>query len=368
MINYFILLLTLSLTGCSTTSFKDFFSDSSETPSKRNEALMKDFEVKKKVLEKFKETETNINSSESPSKKKIDSKTVRMKPEPKPVKSLITKKTIRKKKIKKTIAKKKVIETLEPTYPEDYPERLKVFDQVSAKFWKEFKPVVFQGEKTVLDISYMGVSTGQITIETKKETKIGTQNVHHLHARIKTADFYSYLYELDDYCDSYVRMNDFKPLKFSLIQRQSAQNIDDLQLFDHEDLKTYTFYKRVTDEKTKKNQSVESIPLYFQDPLSIVYFVRGLPMDRTRSFEIPIVNKGKVEILKATIGQRTEINTKIGKRKAVKVLIQTKHKGKTIEGGKMAFWYSDDEEKIFLKFEAKIKIGSVSGEIRSFDK
>ena len=326
---------------------------------------MKDFEVKENVLEKFKQDTNTVKNAPkvTESKRMSDEpkKITRVRIDKKPKKKL--KSTVKKKKITKPVAEKKEVKSI---YPEDYPERLKTFDKKSKKFWDQFNYTAFVGEELVLDISYLGVSTGKITISTKNNTQIGGKEVFHLHARIKTADFYSYLYELDDYCDSYVTEKDFRPLKFSLIQRQSKQDIDDLQLFDHEEMKTYAFYKRVTKEKTKKKKVEKFIPLYFQDPLSVMYFVRGLPMKEGASYDIPIVNKGTVEVLNATIEKRETIQTKIGEKKAVKIKIYTKHKGKTIEGGNMSFWYSDDDKRIFLRFEAKIKIGSVSGEIHSY--
>jgi hypothetical protein len=353
--------------SCSTTSFKDFWGGSEETSAKRNDELMKDFEVQDTVLEKFKETKLKQVESKPIATKK------RMKDEPRVKNTLrVDKKKTQKKKTKKASKKKKLTSKVElkqtQKYPDEFPERLMSFDKQSQKYWNQFKPVLFQGEETVLNISYMGVSTGKITLTTKKDTKIGDSDVFHINARVKTAAFYSYLYELDDYCDSYVKKDSFKPLKFSLIQRQSAQNIDDLQLFDHDKLKTYSFYKRVTDKKTKKKKSVGNVPHYFQDPLSIVYFIRSLPMNPGSTYEIPIVNKGKVELLVATVEKNESIKTEIGKISATKISVHTNHKGKTIEGGKMTFWYSNDARKIFLRFKAKIKIGSVSGEIHSYKK
>jgi hypothetical protein len=57
----------------------------------------------------------------------------------------------------------------------------------------------------------MGVSTGKITIKTKASTRIGDEEVFHVNARVKTADFYSYLYEVDDMCDSYIKKDGFIP-------------------------------------------------------------------------------------------------------------------------------------------------------------
>jgi hypothetical protein len=375
LVKYLTLIFIFSFLSCSTTSFKDFWGSSDESLAQRNDELMKDFEVQDNVLEKFKETKAP--KIIGPEIKPVVNKK-RMNPEPRVVKTLRVdknKKKITTQKIKlktkvklKSKTKHNTSVTVKPKYPESFPERLISFDKRSEKYWNDFKPILFPGERTVLDISYMGGSIGKITLSTKNQTKIGETEVYHVNARVKTADFYSYLYELDDYCDSYIRKDNFKPLKFSLIQRQSAQNIDDLQLFDHDELKTYSFYKRITDEKTKKKKSVGNIPLFFQDPLSIVYFIRGLPMIPGQNYEIPIVNKGKVELLIAKIDKQETIKTKIGKMSAIKVSVLTKHKGKTIEGGKMTFWYSNDAQKIFLRFKAKIKIGSVSGEINSYKK
>ena len=94
-----------------------------------------------------------------------------------------------------------------------------------------------------MDINYMGISTGKIVLTTEQETVIGERPVYHVNARVKTADYYRYLYELDDNIDSYILKDIYSPVKFSLIQRESGQDVDDLQLFDIEKLKTYSFYK-----------------------------------------------------------------------------------------------------------------------------
>ncbi len=358
-------LLTILFVSCSTT-LKQFFSGDDDI-NQRNEKLMQeDFEVEETVLEKFKEgdaPEKGLVQKEKPKKvepeKVSPTKEKRNADRPKFV-------AVKKRhKENKSIQKKTIPKEI---YPIDYPNDLKVLDKTSLKYWNQLKAEIIPNEKTVMDISYMGISTGKITISTLEDTMIGGQSVYHVNARIKTADFYSYLYELDDFCDSFITKEKFLPIKFSLIQRESAQNIDDLQLFDLDGLKTYSLYKRVTDEKTKKTKKEEFIPHYFQDPLSIVFFIRSLPLNKkNQKYTIPIVNQGKVEILTATVQETETINTQIGKKLARKVSIFTRAKGKTISGGNMTFWFSEDEKKIFLKFKAKIKIGSISGEIVSHD-
>lgn len=357
--------ILFSLISCATT-FQNFFNNDNSSQERNEKLMQEDFGVDKDVFDKFKENKTVVVEPKQKAKPKIKSEA------PKEIKISKKKKIKIKKKvrtaIKPKIPKRKIIippKKISP-YPEGYPEKLKKHDEVSKTFWKDFKPLLFKGESVTLNITYLGVSTGQITIKTLADTMIGDSNVYHINARVKTADFYSYLYEIDDMCDSYIRPENFTPLKFSLIQRESSQDIDDLQLFDLTKLKTYSLYKRVTKEKKKKKKTVKNIPMYFQDPLSVLYFIRGLPMEKGRKYVIPIVNQGKVEVLTAEMEAIETISTKIGKKEAFKVKIRTKHKGKTIKGGKMTFWFTTGAKRIFLKFDAKIKIGSVHGVIENY--
>lgn len=350
------------ISSCSSVDWNNLFSKKENT-KKRNEELMKDFELKEDVFNKFKE---------KPIVKKKEVLAVK----PQPLKQIKKITKIQKaKEVRKRVPKKELV-ILEPKKVEkgfsysqaDYPEQYKQLDRDSVKFWYDFKPIVLENEQSIFSVTYGGVSTGNITIETRESTVVGGEPVFHFHARMKTSSFYSYLYEVDDIADSYVKKSDFIPLKFSLIQRQSSQDIDDLQLFDIKKLEVYSFYKRVRGEKIKKRQKIKPLPHLFQDPISVLYFLRGMPMDKDKVYRIPFMNKGKAEVLEARFDAIEEIKTKIGVKQAYRVLVNSAHEGKTIKGGVMKFWFSADEQRIFLKFSAKIKIGSIVGRIQRYTK
>tara|TARA_Y100000768_G_scaffold388987_1_gene389744 strand:- start:4299 stop:5306 length:1008 start_codon:yes stop_codon:yes gene_type:complete len=334
---------------------------------------MKDFKVEDDVMDKFeviKDPKRNKKNADKPLEKKQEqpkAKKAAAKPAPKKATPQPTPvKTSQKRVSKKTQpqpAKEKGL-----TYPDDIPEEFKDYDQESLSFWNLFAPILFVGEKAVYSIKYGIIDTGSISIETKPSTVMGDEPVYHLRARVKTSDYYSYLYELDDVADSYVTKKNFIPLKFSLIQRESSQDIDDLQLFDLEKLQSYSFYKRVTKEKTKKKKKTQPIPHYFQDPLSIMYFIRGLPMDKEQTFKIPVVNKGKVEMMTVTPKGKDKFKTKIGNIEAYRLDVSSTGEGKTIKGGNMTFWFDTEPSRMLVKFKAKIKIGSISGEIIEYDR
>ncbi|MCO4754078.1 MAG: DUF3108 domain-containing protein [Bacteriovoracaceae bacterium] len=352
--------LIIFLSSCSSQSWSELFND--DSPEQRNKELMESFGTEEEVLEKFAETEKVEQKPTESTSKQVEKKVVKKRP----VKKQVQSKRQKPKKVespKKTIDKK-----VAATWPKDYPQELKEISKNSQKLWKSYTPKFFAGEKIFMDINYMGISTGKIVLTTEQETVIGERPVYHVNARVKTADYYRYLYELDDNIDSYILKDIYSPVKFSLIQRESGQDVDDLQLFDIEKLKTYSFYKRVTEDRTKKKKSEEFIPNRFTDPLHVIWFLRGLPMESGLSFEVPIINRGKIIILKTKNKGLETIETDLGEMKAYKMSATTSYTGETLKSGEMTFWFSADERRTFLQFKAKIKIGSISGEIKKYKK
>lgn len=335
-----IYLIFIFFCSCSTNWNKVF--DKKEDTAKRNENLMKDFQVNKEVLEKFK-TKKII---EKPRETKVVKKRTVKKVQP-----------LRKRKDKKTKINLK-----------NYPQELVNINNKVKETFENFSSKLVIGEKVFMDINYMGVSTGKIVLTTNPMTEINGHEAYHFNAKLQTSRYYSYLYELDDQIDSYVKKETFVPLKFSLIQRESGQSVDDLQLFDLEKLEGFKFYKRVSKKKVKKNQGKFVLTKYFQDPLSLVYFIKGLDFENKKSYIIPFYNKGELKSFKVSLDKIEKIDTEIGEKMAYKIKASSNYTGKTIKSGDMIFWFSKDEKRIFLKFKAKIKIGSISGDIEKYEK
>lgn len=354
------IIISSLLYSCSNIKWSSFFDDDDDDNTKRNEKLMKSFEVEDEVLNKF-----EVKTEKEPEPQVVEKKKELKKEQPKKV--VAKKKSVKKKVVNKS--KKTEVDKLPSKFifPDDYPDNLKKLGKRAEKNWKKFKPILFEGEKFFLDINYMGVSTGRIVISTLDPILIGDKKAYHFNAKVKTSSYYSYLYELDDTVDSYVGVDAHLPLKFSLIQRETDKDVDNLQLFDIDTLKTYSFYKKVTPKKTKKKKKEEYIPSHYVDPLSIIYFLRGLPMIKGNTYEVPIMNQGKIILLNTRVLGTTEIKTKIGTKKAYIMKASTKYSGDTLKSGDMTFWFSADEKRIFLKFEAEIKIGSITGEIEKYE-
>ncbi|MES2527733.1 MAG: DUF3108 domain-containing protein [Bdellovibrionota bacterium] len=319
----------------------------------------KDFE---KDLEKSPDSAPVITEVQAPIMEKFEVKEVAAEAPPSVKKVAVTKK-------KEIPAKKVVVEKAvapeEKKLPADYPPELLATNEKAKKVWDAYKPNHHVDEKIYLDIHYLGMTVGKIMVTNKGKKMIDNKEVWHLHARFKSAPFYSNIYELDDTVDTYVSTDKFLSMKYTVIQRESKVNVDDIQLIDHESLKVYWLYhsKRLSDGKKKNKKEEKFIPYYSIDPFSTLFLYQGLPLKNGDVYEIPVVNKGKVLIMRTRVEARETIETETGTRKAIRLQATTQYTGDQLKSGDITFWFSDDEKRSLLKAKAKISLGSVTADI-----
>jgi hypothetical protein len=264
-----------------------------------------------------------------------------------------------------------VVKTSEPQIvslprplPKDYPEELLAINEKAKKVWDLYKSNHYVNQKTFLDIHYMGMTVGKIMVMNQGKKMINEKEVWHFHARFKSAPFYSHIYELDDTVDTYVTTDQFLSNRYSLIQRETKQSVDDLQLHDRDQMSTFWFYHQKKSDGTVKDKKEQKfIPYFSTDPFSVLFLYQGLPLKDGDIYEIPLINKGKTLILKSEVEGREVIETAKGKKRAIRIHATTKYTGATLKSGDLYFWFSDDDQRTMLRAKAKIKIGSVTAEV-----
>ena len=343
-----VFLSLLLLSGCATWKQKDFEKDINQPTEEAAPAVVTS-KADEKLLEKFEVKEVEEVKAPEPQKKAVVKKET-------PKKVVAT----HKKETPAVVATKPVA----PVLPKDYPPEFILANEKAKKVWDLYKPNHTVDEKIFLDIHYLGMTVGKIMVLNKGRKMVDGKEVWHFHARFKSAPFYSNIYELDDTVDTYVTTDQFLSKRYSLVQRETKQDIDDLQLHDRDKLKTFWFYSRKKSDGEKKSKKEEKpIPYYSIDPFSMLYFYQGLPLKNGDLYEIPVINKGKVMILRSQVEGREKINTEKGDKNAIRVHATTKYTGETLKSGDMYFWFSDDAQRSLLKAQAKIKIGSVTADI-----
>ena len=349
-----IVLITASVLMGACASKKDLNFDEIESKD-----LVKKLDIKKITFDKFKTDKLSVEEE-----RKIHKKNIARKKNIKKISS-IKKSTKINTKINSDNIKKLEIKELY-SYGKDYPENYKLYDQKSIKTWKKFTPHFFNNEEFTMSVSYLGITAGHIRLKTKPRVKIDGKVAYHFQGLLKSAKFYNYIYSLDDSIDTFLDATDFLPIKYSMIQRESGQDVDDLQLFDRNKNKTYFWYNKVKKGKTTKREKEAYIPHYFQDSFSALYFVRGLPLNINDEYEFPIVTRAKIWIMKMKVEKKETIKIMGKAVSALRINAVTRFPGVLKKKGDIIFWYSNDKFRKLLKFEAKVKIGTIEGELINY--
>jgi hypothetical protein len=362
------LILGLLLSSCSSTKDKKFRDQVSPE-------LVESFDLKDQKFDKFKVEEikpVEKNESKTEVKKEKTKKAISKNKTLKKKKS--SKKVSKKKSSKKKVVKSKNVEKKTPkknnelTYPEDYPKDFKNYNKKYRYVWDSVKPFFYPNETFVLKASFLGVTVGHAKLETLPVVNVAGKKAFHFKGSLKSASFYNYIYEVEDWVESFVDAYTFLPIKYTLVQRESGQDVDDLQLFDSETLKTYFWYKRLKKGKIKKKELNTYVPKYFQDSFSALYFVRGLDLKVGNKYEFPIITRGKLWLMKMEVEKIERIKIMDKWQDAYKIKAETRFPGILSKKGDINFWFSADKYRKILKFKANVKIGAIKGELVDYKK
>ena len=219
------------------------------------------------------------------------------------------------------------------------------------------------GEKIWMDVTWLNTKAGEFELEVLPHKIMNGRKVYDLKGTARTSDLFSLVYKAEDWVESFVDYEGWFPYKFVLHGDETKHIRNNMELFDHGARKQFV---AVYDNRIQKNEIVEEkgfkdlTPLS-QDALSAIYFVRTLKFEEGKVLKFPMTTNGSQWETEVTVLGREEVSTKMGFLRAFKTKVETRFKGVLQQQGDTFMWFSDDEFKYLLRFEAKVKIGWVAG-------
>lgn len=270
---------------------------------------------------------------------------------PEPVAEAVVKKQKQKARKKKgtKVSKKKVAK------PEAWPNRWSI------------KPFFKTGEWYLFDVTYFGATAGNLEMETLTNKVVNGRPCYHFQARATTASVFSLIYRMNDVAESFMDTETLITHKFSLRLDESLQQRELLELYDQKTKLAYYWSKLDHKRKGKMNEKKEiPIDFYTHDGLSAFYFIRTLPLEIGKSFTFPVVTNGKIRTVRVTVDRKEVLQTRIGAIPAVVLKPEVVLDGVLKTYGDSYVWVSDDERRILLKVDAKIKVGSIIAYLRDY--
>ncbi len=188
-------------------------------------------------------------------------------------------------------------------------------------------------------------------------TRMNNKPVYHIVGTGTSNSSYDWIFKVRDRYETFIDTATLQPYKF-------IRNIDEGGYKAHEDI---TFNQETNTAIT--NKGVYKVPECVQDVVSAIYYARNIDFSKYKyNDQIPFnmfLDNNVYNMYIRYLGKET-IKTKYGKFRAIKfkpLLV----KGTIFEGGeKMTVWVTDDQNKIPIRIESPIVVGSVKVDMMGY--
>lgn len=227
-----------------------------------------------------------------------------------------------------------------------------------------------QGERLVYEVTWMGIRAGQATLEARGVVQVNGQRAYHLVTTATSGPVLSKIFRVDDRTESYVALNPMRALRFEKHLREGRYRHSSQTDFDHEKaIATFRYldFSRVPrgisrlEEAERYGKYVsQEFPLTSGalDELSVLYYVRGLPLHAGTTVLAGVFASKKNWDLEVKVLRREALETALGRRDTLVVEPLLKFEGIFQRKGRMIVWLTDDGERIPVQMKSEVIIGS----------
>jgi hypothetical protein len=220
------------------------------------------------------------------------------------------------------------------------------------------------GEKLTYKVYYnlFRLQAGTATFEIRDAfKKVNGRDCYNIVGTGKTTDACDMFFMVRDHYESYIDAELLMPWRFVRVVNEGGFKFDDYVRFD-------PIQKTAVSKKQKEVK--QPMPDNFHDVLSALYYFRTFDWENAQEgqvFEVDIflddqLYKGGVKYL----GRET-IKTDLGKVKCLKLQPNVISGNVFKENAKMFLWVTDDENRIPVRIESDIVVGTIKADLISYD-
>lgn len=215
------------------------------------------------------------------------------------------------------------------------------------------------GERLKYKIKYGFITAAEATLSIEEHRKEMTgKNVYHLVANGKTSGSFNLIMKVRNRYDSYIDRETLKPVLYTELIKEGNYHRETISNFDHET------------KKAKTNKGVFDITENTLDVISAFYNARAFDLKNLApgtKLKLEYFIEDTVYPLEIVYVGKEVIETEVGKFECVK-FSPTLQPGRIFrKDSKMYLWISNDENRIPLKVEVEILIGSLVLELQSYE-
>ncbi len=176
---------------------------------------------------------------------------------------------------------------------------------------------------------------------------------------MKIEDEFLFLSDPETYCSLYVHQKIHEGKRKRQIEVEYLQNTHRLHIRAYDE--------SVTPPRLQMDAIKDAVPACVYDPFTALYLYRKSDLRLQHVRTLMIGNDDKFRDVQAQVEKKEILDTVLGKLPAWNVST-TALKGDLFRsGGQLRIWFSADERKLPLQFEAKVNVGRVFGKLLSVE-
>lgn len=220
------------------------------------------------------------------------------------------------------------------------------------------------GEEMEFDLTWVALPAGRAIMGVKDGGTVGDRPVFVLWGNVVSSRIVDAIYHVDNSIESFTDARGLIPYKYLLHMVESKQLKETKVVFNHVDA-TATFWSKRISERWGNEEINQVDPLTpgSRDMWAALYFTRTLDYELNKTFKFPIYEKNKTFNIELTAVDNELIRSKAGVFQCWKVQVRVYLDNVLKQAGDTYMWLSDDSRRFLVRFDAKLKIGSLKGEL-----
>ena len=224
------------------------------------------------------------------------------------------------------------------------------------------------GEKAVYDINYFGVNAGTFTLRVLPFKEIDGRKVYHVFGEARNSKVFGLFYSLHDTIETFIDYQSIAPHRFHVVLDETKQKRNSLELYDPGKGRSF-FWNRWHHHKKGYVEIKDYFPMkpLSQDSLSALYFLQTVDLSGNAVVKFPVISEGRNWDATVSVVRREMLDTPMGRIPTIVLKPETDYRGILKKEGETHFWVTDDARHLLVRLEAKVKIGTVVGVLRSFE-
>lgn len=218
------------------------------------------------------------------------------------------------------------------------------------------------GEKVTMKLSYFNITAGHMDIEVLPFKEVNGKKAYHFRIKGKSNSFFESIYSVDDSGETFMDYETMLPYNMSIDVKETKQLRTVRSYFDWKRKKGVFWEKKITKKSglEEKKYEWEILP-YSQNIFSAIFYLRTFTLKPGKVISFRVADEKKNMVVKAHVVGIERVKTDIGEIETLKIKPEVEIGGIFKPIGDVFFYLTNDDRKMIVRLESKIKIGTIIG-------